>query len=370
MPNNDADLIAGDPLRMAKIHTATKVFQPRFFDENLPFLKWSFKGNAADAERAAEEHRAAHAVVQALRHAHVAARLEAIRVQREPFEGNGTRAEPFAEGTRFPAHRLWHVEVVFRKPVGGPLVIGDGRFLGLGLMAPATGVVPGVHVFAVTEGILGHPDPLEVTRALRRAVMARVQALLEPGEALKPFFSGYAEDGAPVRRAGSSHLWFAFDPESRNLLVLAPHIVERRAATSEELDCLRILDLALQQFRQLRAGNAGTLALVPVAVERLEASLLGTSRAWKTVTPYVVTRHARAGAAAEAVAADVRVECRRLGLPEPVVEARHVRGVAGTGLTADVTLRFDRPVSGPLLLGRTRYLGGGLFRPAEHAGQP
>jgi CRISPR-associated protein Csb2 len=321
-------------------------------------------------ERVTEEQMAAYAVGQALRHANVKSGLEAIRVQREPFEGNGARVEPFAEGTRFPAHRLWHVKLVFRSPVAGPLVIGDGRFLGLGLMAPAIGIVPGVHVFAVMGGMLGTPDPLDVVRALRRAVMARVQAILESGETLGPFFTGHAEDGTPVRRAGSSHLWFAFDPESRNLLVLAPHIVERRAATPEELDCLRILDLALQQFRQLRAGNAGTLALVPVAVERLETSLLGPSRAWKTVTPYVVTRHARAGAAAEAVAADVRLECRRLGLPEPVVEARHVRGVAGTGLTADVTLRFDRPVSGPLLLGRTRYLGGGLFRPAEHAGQP
>lgn len=87
-------------------------------------------------ERAREQARAAGAVRQALRHAGVGANVEAIRVQREPFEGKGARVEPFAVGTRFAKERLWHVEIRFAEPVTGPLVIGDGRFLGLGVMAP------------------------------------------------------------------------------------------------------------------------------------------------------------------------------------------------------------------------------------------
>ena len=62
-----------------------------------------------------------------------------IRVQREPFEANGERAETFAEGKRFSKHRLWHVEIEFHEGIPGPLVIGDGRFLGLGIMAPVPG---------------------------------------------------------------------------------------------------------------------------------------------------------------------------------------------------------------------------------------
>lgn len=87
-------------------------------------------------ERAAEQARAAAAVCHALRHAGVRKRVEAVRVQREPFEGNGARVEPFADGARFPKERLWHVEVTFAEAVSGPLVIGDGRFLGLGVLAP------------------------------------------------------------------------------------------------------------------------------------------------------------------------------------------------------------------------------------------
>jgi CRISPR-associated protein Csb2 len=90
-------------------------------------------------ERASECARASGAVVQALRHVGVRASAEAIRVQREPFESNGERVETFAEGTRFSKHRLWHVEIEFFNEIRGPLVIGDGRFLGLGIMAPTLG---------------------------------------------------------------------------------------------------------------------------------------------------------------------------------------------------------------------------------------
>jgi len=87
-------------------------------------------------ERTVELARAASAVCQALRHAGVRAKPVAIRVQREPFEANGARVEAFASGSRFSSHRLWHVEIEFDEPVEGPLAIGDGRFCGLGLMAP------------------------------------------------------------------------------------------------------------------------------------------------------------------------------------------------------------------------------------------
>lgn len=155
------------------------------------------------------------------------------------------------------------------------------------------------------------------------------------------------------------------------LLVLAPHLIERRSPTEQERRRLQSLDIALEGFRELRAGSAGLLALFPRAIseDRID-SLFGSSRAWKSLTPYVVTRHAKGDGAAEALAADVRAECRRLGLPEPSVELSSVRGVPGAGLTADVQLIFLQNVSGPLLLGRTRYLGGGLFRSVEGPHQP
>jgi CRISPR-associated protein Csb2 len=321
-------------------------------------------------ERVVEISGARRAVLHALRHAGVRAPAESIRLQREPFDGVGSRVELFAEGTRFEKKRLWHVEVMFGVPVEGPLLLGDGRFLGLGLMAPARDVVPGTHAFSIADGPVSQSEPLDVARALRRAVMARVQARIGTPERLAPFFSGHAEDGSSIQRRHSSHLSFAYDPALRWLLILAPHVVERRSATPEELEHLRTLDAALEGFCALRAGHAGILSLSPAAIGEHPDSLLGRSRVWSTITPYVVTRHAKNGAATEALATDVRAECLRLGLPEPKVESRNVRGALGIGLTGNVALLFERPVVGPLLLGRTRYLGGGLFRPVQAPDHP
>jgi CRISPR-associated protein Csb2 len=88
------------------------------------------------AERTSERARAAGATVNAVRLAETRARADLIRVQREPFEAKGERVEAFASGTRFPKERLWHVEITFAEPITGPLIIGDGRFLGLGIMVP------------------------------------------------------------------------------------------------------------------------------------------------------------------------------------------------------------------------------------------
>jgi CRISPR-associated protein Csb2 len=90
----------------------------------------------AGQERAAEQQRAAIAVIQAIRHAEILAGVDSVRVQREPFEANGERVESFASGTRFSKESLWHVEIEFSQPLFGPISIGDGRYLGLGLMSP------------------------------------------------------------------------------------------------------------------------------------------------------------------------------------------------------------------------------------------
>jgi CRISPR-associated protein Csb2 len=321
-------------------------------------------------ERVMEVSGARAAVVHALRHASARAPVESIRLQREPFEGAGSRVEPFAEGTRFEKERLWHVEIAFGTPVEGPLLIGDGRFLGLGLMAPARDIVPGVHVFAIADGLVGQREPIEVARALRRAVMARVQTTMGARERLPSFFSGHQDDGRPIHRTNSAHLAFALERTFRRLLIFAPHLLERRPPTEDEGKHLRTLDDALDGFRELRVGSAGLLTLFPELGGEAESSLMRQARVWESVTSYIVTRHAKGTDAAAALIADVQAECRRLALPEPEVEARNVRGVQGIGLTGDVRLTFTNAVSGPLLLGRTRYFGGGLFRAVEETAEP
>jgi CRISPR-associated protein Csb2 len=322
----------------------------------------------AGVERAGELARAAAAVCQALRHAGVRAGVEAIRVQREPFDAKGARVEAFARGTRFAKGRLWHAEVAFEAPVSGPLVIGDGRFLGLGVLAPHV-TTTGIHVLAIESGLIGAPNPELLARALRRAVMARVQEVL--GDKLLPaFFSGHQPGGGPARAEKSSHVAFVCDPPRSRLIVVAPHALDRRDPTREEREHLAVLDKALEDLRDLRAGRAGRPRLRRAWIDVDRDPITTVSRVWETITPYVVTRHARLNDAVTAVEVDLRRECLRRGLPAPFVTVREPRAASGVGLMAHAMLEFGSAVRGPLLLGRTRYLGGGLFAAALPPADP
>lgn len=313
------------------------------------------------AERAREEQRAQTAVRTALRHAGIVARPESIEVQREPFDRRGKRAEPFAADTRFSKERLWHVRISLDRALQGPIVIGDGRFLGLGLLAPIHETI-GLHTFVIEAGLAERAEAGDLTRALRRAVMARVQEVLGPRTALGAYFSGHDERGAePARDAERPHLFFASDRSRQRLLVVAPHVLERREPTGWERDQLAILGEALEGLHELRAGPAGLLALRQAPFDAEADPLAGVAHTWRTLTPYQVNRHAKKLGALEAVADDVRIECVRRGLPEPRVTTLAARGLVGIGLVGEVELEFPRAVSGPLLLGRSRHLGGGLF---------
>jgi CRISPR-associated protein Csb2 len=320
----------------------------------------------AGAERADEQTRAASAVVQSLRHVGVRNQVESIRVQREPFASHGERAEEFAPGTRFVKERLWHAEIVFRDPITGPLVVGDGRFLGLGVMAPVQ-ALQGIFAFRIEAGLDPSASPAEVTRALRRALMARVQGVIGERKTLPIFFSGHESDGSPAKSEVQSHLACQFDPGASRLLIIAPHLLDRREATREESAHLRTLEEALQDFRELRAGVAGALALRPCLVDSDTDPILASSREWETVTPYLVTRHAKNVGAAEALSLDVRMECRRRGLPEPSVAPRDLHGRPGTGLEGGAHLTFAVAVPGPIIIGRSRHSGGGLFAALPNA---
>lgn len=313
------------------------------------------------AERRREEDKAASAVGDSLRHGGVDTPVQAIRVQREPFEGMGLRAEVFAKGTRFIKERLWHVEIGFSGPITGPLLIGDGRYLGLGLMAPVRRM-DGIFTFAIAAGLTEEADFLGLTRALRRAVMARVQQKLGARATLPAFFTGHAADGTPSRSGRHEHLAFAFDAPRQRLLIIAPHILERREAIKKEREqYLPTLADALEDFRELRAGAAGKFTLASNALDLSDDPLLAPSQIWESLTPYRVTRHAKLDGISPALETDLLAECQRAGLAKPEIEITKAFAKPGSGLFGLAKLTFRAAVGGPLLFGRDRHFGGGLF---------
>ncbi|MDN5874414.1 MAG: type I-U CRISPR-associated protein Csb2, partial [Sinobacteraceae bacterium] len=303
-------------------------------------------------ERQSENRSAIHDVMQALRHAGFRHRVANVRVQREPFESKGERAEAFADGTRFSKHQLWHVEIEFAEVVNGPLLLGNGRYGGLGLMAPVQ-QVEGVLAFSIVDGLAASADPLQLARALHRAVMARVRDTmgLRDTDALPLFFCGHEADGSTARRGGHAHLAFVPDLARRRLLVIAPHMIEHRKPCKGERDYLDTLAHALSGLSELRAGRAGKLRLARVKINPDADPLFAASGVWMLATPYAPTRHTKRNGR-DSLHDDVLQEVQRRHLPAPLAVEK--KG-------ADLLLRFKVSVPGPVLLGKTMHFGGGLF---------
>jgi CRISPR-associated protein Csb2 len=345
-------------------------------DEKIGFRTWHTvtptalpiersHGRNSGAQRATIEAHVSSAVAQALRHVAVIQEPVSIRVQPEPFDAKGARAEAFAEGTRFAKERLWHIEIVFAVPIAGPLLLGDGRYLGLGLMAPVQRV-EGIHCYTILEGLADGADPTVLAQALRRAVMSRVQDAIGKRASLPGFFSGHEPDGAPSRSGTHAHLAFATDLVRHRLLIVAPYVLEGRQPTRSEQQLLKMLDAAVADLSDLRAGLAGRLKLAWSPIHAQEDPLFGAARSWESVTEYQPTRHGKRMTPIEALVSDVQSEVLRRGLAIPThIEVIELHEGPRGGVTGRVRLHFATAVSGPILIGRTRHFGGGLFSVIE-----
>lgn len=320
-------------------------------------------GRRPGSERADNEAQAAHAARQALRHAGITTPVETIRVQREPFAGRGALAAAFAPGSRFPASRLWHLEIGFRTPVSGPLVIGDGRYCGLGLMHPLTEASRDILILPIAPAHRpGVDHRVAVVAALRRALMSRAA---DADGRIPTLFSGHDEGPGPARPGNHRHVYLLADDEDGDgfldrLAVVAPWRVDQ-TWTPTRGDRQRF-EQVVRGLDVLRAGVAGLLRLELAADPRPDDELFRRARTWISRTPYWPTRHPRNAAdVANAIKRDLTKECERRGLPRPEVDVTRTRNGPQGGIRAEVRLQFRVAAGGPILLGRDAHRGGGLF---------
>jgi CRISPR-associated protein Csb2 len=271
-----------------------------------------------------------------------------VEVQREPFLPQGDRAEAFERLPRFTKHALWHVRIRLDREVRGPLVIGDGRYLGLGLMRPAARAL-GCIAFEIRAGLDVQPQGEELGRAFRRAMLSRAGA--EWGrEAIPAFLSGHDADGRPL----SDHRHVRIAVDDGRVVIFPP------TAGPMPKGSFHRLSKALAEMTELFAGHLGALSIRRVELSPSDP-LIGSSTTWESTSPYLVCRHEAAADADAAIARDVAAECAREGLPHPRVEVLERWSQRGRGLEGRLRLHFARPVLGPVLLGRNHHLGGGTF---------
>jgi len=235
-----------------------------------------------------------------------------------------------------------------------------------------------VHIFAIDPS---EAPPVamreQLTRALRNAVMARVDDVMggergRRGEKLSTFFTGHIEDGAPAHSGRHEHLFFIADDRDGDgkidhLAVVAPHLADRTViyepnGRSTMRGYLDLLASALAGFTILRAGHAGAPRLERMPEPGDDDPIFGRASFWVSLTPYRTTRYPKGRNIKEAVGVDLIAECVRRGLPRPTVETvQSVPVPKGGGFGLLARLRFETVVSGPLLLGRDSHTGGGLF---------
>jgi len=297
----------------------------------------------------------ATAVADALRHEGVGARPVDVRAVRTPFERHGIESARFESPPRFTERNLWHLDVTLDRAIRGPLMLGDGRYFGLGLLAPVR-EKSGALCYRITGGLMYGAQPEGVARALRRAFMARNAA--RRGGKMDAYVHGH-EGSGPLRDAPHCH--FQFDPEAGRLWIMAPHIVDRREPRKREREQWDDVVRAMQGFSRLLAGNAGALDLRAESVDWIDDPLLVSSRIWETVSPYAANRHRDAGSAHAALMEDLQQSLIDAGLPTANVEVLRCRATSN-GLEGHVRLTFPVAIDGPILLGRSRFVGGGLFR--------
>jgi CRISPR-associated protein Csb2 len=293
--------------------------------------------------------------------------VQAVRLQREPFEGRGRRAEAFAPGTRFAKERLWHVEVAFTEPVFGPVLLGDGRYLGLGLMRPVRDARREVIAFTL-------PAEMRVAMAVRKNLLHAIRRALmslsrdEKG-GVPPLFSGHEPDGEKAASGRHRHVFLAGADLDRDgcieqVIVAAPWVCDRSVQPHG-----RDAELFDRVVGTLATVRAGRLGVIPLHASTPGRALVGPARIWESHADYSATRHASRGKEpADALLRDVMLECERRRLPKPEIDLLDFSaGPKGGGITARLRLRFKVAVPGPILLGRDSHQGGGLFLAAGYA---
>lgn len=322
----------------------------------------------AGAKRVIGEAKMARAVVQALRHVGVTVPVASIRVQREPFDRNGARAEAFTVPERFAVRGLHHVEIVFAQAVRGPLVIGNGRYLGLGLMAPREAVWHDMFMFELpAEVTISIRDTRTLLRAVRRALMSLSK---DDSGRVPRLFSGHEDNGPPAGAGTHEHVFLAADDMTNDgvitrFIVAAPWAADRR--TEPRRDNRRRFDETTRRLTELRVSRLGRFGYLRAEPVTDGDALLGPASTWIGTTRYVATRNLKKHDDPDMVIkADVAAECHRRGLPVPV--EIHVSDVSagprGGRPTAQLVLHFAIAVRGPLILGMDSHTGGGLFHTA------
>ena len=333
----------------------------------------SIRDAKSGTERNKEEVTAIFAVRQALRHAKIRTEVDSIKVQREPFHRKGVRAEDFAVGTRFSKHCMWHVEIKFRKVHRGPLIIGDGRYAGLGLLVPM-GNCEDIWSFSLSESTKFSPTKFkDVVFALRRALMSRSSAL--KNGRVDPLFSGHGQNSLTSATREHLHVFISIyreivDNVLRTRIVIVPpwSVFHRKFgekhSTHDISNQRRHFDNVVTSLSYVTMGKLGRLTLPQPTTVEIDDPLVKMSTKWKSESRFLATHHLPKNSKLKKfLKKNIILECKRRNIPTPesveILDA--YVGPKGGNPSCNAVVNFKIAIAGPIILGRDSHSGGGLF---------
>lgn len=212
---------------------------------------------------------------------------------------------------------------------------------------------------------------LAIERAPQLADALRQAVLSVAGDAASPLLHGHAGDHAAwtvIPHVGHRH--------AHGEVLGIGFWLPRGIDAGERERCA----LALQDVSHIRLDGTQIGLRDQVPHQRLPRGLQRPTwsrkaHRWVSVTPMVLDRHPKRQQRLESVIADsvemagyprpAAVEVGQHGALVGVPPARRFRPRSG-GRWLHVALAFERPVRGPLLVGRDRHFGLGLLRPLQH----
>lgn len=232
-----------------------------------------------------------------------------------------------------------------------------------------------------------------LTRAFRVALLGAYDEPDSPGEAPPILRARGAEPHCAVIPLPA--VWGPNgDGRVLGVAVVLPHrhrvpdVDEQRRRVEDGLTAL-LADAGGKPQRYLKIPGAGRVWLTQLDSSSIRLTTLrpepysAASRVWTSVTPIVHSHWRKRGA--DALLRQVTTDCAHVGLPEPevieimrgpgrdggasrLVEARHLPRAWRSlidGPADHLRITFDRPVRGPVLLGKARHFGVGLCVPGD-----
>ena len=238
------------------------------------------------------------------------------------------------------------------------------------------------------------PRPTVARYAIRSAVLPAFCEAISIGERLRVSAMSQSRrvsgDARPVlfgscaSASNHQHAMYLATSENVSNRGFIDHLVISARAGFEEQDVI-----ALQQLRRLWGRGGHDLDLILIGVGMPEefggsvtprSAVLGESRIWTSLTPFIPTRHPKIvrGAQVDSFESQIGRACEQLlgvspveisPFGEPAMWARFRRrrlggdGRRGPDRPIGARLTFDRPVRGPIALGYGCHFGLGLFGP-------